>query len=207
MLRGSDEELLLAWRDGSSEAGAALFRNYFRLLHRFFASKISNESVVEDLVQQTFLACVERRSEAASRAGFRAYLLGIARRRLMRFFRGAYRERTAMAAYGPDVDQPAPSPSSALSLRSEVQAVAAAIRRIPIDQQITLELYYQESLPVQEIASILEIAPGTVKSRLARARTALAEAVEALEADPDLVRRTSARLDFWTSEALQSSDD
>ncbi len=195
----SDQELLEAWSRGASQAGTQLYKRHFDLLFRFFSSKITNETLVDDLVQQTFLACLEQRERLSSITGFRAYLLGIARRRLMRFLRGSYREQRALSAYGPCIDDLMPSLGSALSLRTEVQAIAAAIRRIPVDLQIPLELYYHESLRIQEIAEILQVAPGTIKSRLSRARSALARAVEQLQAEPALLRSTAGRLEFWTT--------
>lgn len=205
MERSSDQALLEAWAEGSDDAGAKLFERHFDPVFRFFSSKIANESLVDDLVQQTFLACLEHRERLPSVRSFRVYALGVARRRLMRFFRSSYRERRAMDAYGPCADELIASPSSVLSLRSEVQVIATAIRRIPIELQITLELHYHESLRVHEIAQVLEVPAGTVKSRLSRARAALAAAVEQLRAEPDLLRRTTARLEFWTGKLGPSS--
>ncbi len=195
----SNKELLEAWAQGSADAGAALFKQHFDLLFRFFASKVNNETVIDDLVQQTFLACLEHRERLGEVHGFRAYVLGIARRRLMRFIRGSYREQRAMDAYGPCAEDLMPSMGSALSARSEIQAIAIAIRRIPLDFQILLELHYHESMRIQEIAEVLQIPPGTVKSRLSRARDALTQAVEQLQAEPALRHNTTARLEFWTS--------
>ena len=194
----ADEELLATWAAGSMPAGSELFERHFAVLHRFFSSKLTGLALIDDLIQQTFLACLERPPPTDSISQFRAYLLGVARRRLMRFFRSWYRERRALSAFGPSADEVMPSPSSVLRLRTEVQTVAVAMRKIPIDLQIALELYYQESLRVRDIAAVLEIPAGTVKSRLSRGRTELAKAVARLEADPHLLRSTQTRLESWT---------
>ena len=50
-----------------------------------------------------------------------------------------------------------------------------ALRRLPLDLQITIELFYWQELPIADIAAVLEIPVGTVKSRVSRARHALME--------------------------------
>ena len=60
-----------------------------------------------------------------------------------------------------------------------------------------LELHYWETLTTAEMASVLEIPQGTVKWRLTKARTALKEALEGLEADDALREATVTNLDSW----------
>jgi RNA polymerase sigma-70 factor (ECF subfamily) len=56
----------------------------------------------------------------------------------------------------------------------------AALRRLPMDLQLTLELHYWEGLRVHEVAAVHDVAPGTVKSRMARAKEMLREHITAL---------------------------
>jgi RNA polymerase sigma-70 factor (ECF subfamily) len=94
-------------------------------------------------------------------------------------------------------EQLVPSPSSALRARDELELLAAALRRIPIDLQIVVELYYWESMSVNEIAEVVEIPPGTVQSRLARARDVLRREIERLPANEALRRTTLEGFERW----------
>jgi RNA polymerase sigma-70 factor (sigma-E family) len=69
--------------------------------------------------------------------------------------------------------------------------VAQLLTRLPPRQRAAMTLYYLEDLPVRDIATILRCSEGTVKSQLARARTALQKHV----ADPGVGSRTSGRED------------
>ena len=53
----TDEELLRAWSDGDRDAGERLFERHFESVVRFFRNKAAGDH--EDLIQQTFLGCVE----------------------------------------------------------------------------------------------------------------------------------------------------
>jgi DNA-directed RNA polymerase specialized sigma24 family protein len=73
----------------------------------------------------------------------------------------------------------------------------AAMRTIPLDSQIALELFYWEDLGVAEMAAVLAVPVGTVKSRLHRARTQLrAQLAVVGQGDADL-DRTLSLVDDW----------
>jgi RNA polymerase sigma-70 factor (ECF subfamily) len=67
--------------------------------------------------------------------------------------------------------------------QQERALVAEAMRQIPVDFQITLELYYWEQLTGPELAEVLGISPTTVRTRLHRAREALRASLERLRND------------------------
>ena len=72
-----------------------------------------------------------------------------------------------------------------------------ALRAIPIDLQIALELFYWEKLSAPELAEVLEIPEGTVRSRLRRAREALEQRLRALESSPERLASTLSNLEGW----------
>jgi RNA polymerase sigma factor (sigma-70 family) len=61
---------------------------------------------------------------------------------------------------------------------AEVVDMVAALRRLPLRQREVLVLFYVVELPVEEIGRQLRLPVGTVKSRLARGRTALARLLD-----------------------------
>ena len=181
-----DLALLSRWRGGDAAAGNELVRRHFSAVYRFFWNKVPDG--VADLAQQTFLALVEGQARVPDRAGFRAYLLGVARYKLVHHLRGRYRKD---AVFSParvsvlDVQRdPGSSPTHRLAQDEQRELLDRALRSLPLDQQITLELHYWNELSVEEIAAVLERSPGTIKSRLHRARLQLRTRIERLARDP-----------------------
>jgi RNA polymerase sigma factor (sigma-70 family) len=193
-----DFALLAAWRDGDASAGAALVRRHTPSLHRFFASKAPD--AVEDLVQATFMACVESRDRFRHGSAFRTFVLAIGRKILLKHYRKRMRHAKAMAIEGVSAETIAPSPSLGAALREEVRVLLGALRRIPIDHQTAIELFYWEGLSVDEVAEVLEVAPGTIKSRLSRAREALRQEILAGVGPPPLLCSTAEELERWAHE-------
>jgi RNA polymerase sigma-70 factor (ECF subfamily) len=193
----SDVELLTLWRAGDERAGNALVRRHFAALYRFFRNKVDESP--KDLMQRTFLTCVEVLDRVPDDISFRTYLLGIARNKLLHHWRGQERQRRAMrTAASLDRDVPG-SPSWAVALAQEQRLLLRALRRLPLDLQITLELFYWEELAVGEIARVVDIPAGTVKSRLHRARELLRESIVELAESEDLRRTTVEGLDGWVT--------
>lgn len=204
----SDQELLLAWRDGNEDAGNALVRRHFPVVFRFFRSKIAEG--VEDLAQRTFLGCVESADAYRGDASFRAFVLGIARKQLLLHFRTRYRREAVFDPATLSLQDVAPpsggSPSALIAARDEERLLVAALRRLPVDFQIAVELFYWEELPIAEIAQVLEVATGTVKSRLGRARDMLRRHVADLASSDALAIATTDGLDRWAKSLRRRFD-
>jgi RNA polymerase sigma-70 factor (ECF subfamily) len=194
-----DFELLAAWQAGDQQAGNRLVRRHFSSLYRFFRTKL--EDGVEDLTQQTLLALVEGRDRFREDGSFRAYLFGIARRQLMMALRSRYRSRkvfspaeTSIRELGGESDA---SPSQVVAAHWEQRLLLAALRSIPVDHQIVVELHYWEGMTVAEIADVIEVPSGTVKSRLSRARDALQKRIDKLARHQKLDAPTGDDLGRW----------
>ncbi len=193
MAADDDASLLLAWREGDNGAGRALVARHFAAVYRFFANKLGGD--VDDLVQQTFLACVEGRDRLRDASGFRGYLFGVARNHLMRHFR----DRPSPHA--------APCPESLAALHESVAEAIAdkreqrlllrALRRLPLDLQIAVELAYFEDLSDREVAEVLEMPVGTFKSRLRKARQLLGAQMAEIADSRELLESTTNGLDGW----------
>jgi RNA polymerase sigma factor (sigma-70 family) len=174
MSEPSDLELFALWRAGDNCAGSALIKRHFAALHRFFATKARGHE--EDLIQTTFVACVEARDAFRQEASFRTYLFSLARLQLFTHYRKLYRTSdidfttTSIHDFGT-------SPSAALLRREERELLEQALQQVPLDQQIALELKYWEDLAAPDIATVLGIPENTVYSRLQRAKCHLREAL------------------------------
>jgi RNA polymerase sigma-70 factor (ECF subfamily) len=192
----TDRELLDAWRGGDAAAGSELFDRHFAELYRFFSNKV--EDGIDDLIQQTFLACVESRDRFRGGSSFRTYLFTIARHELYAHWRKR-RDRATVDLGEVSVQDLATSPSGVLVKHAEQKLLLRALRAIPLDLQIALELHYWEELSGPELAEVLEIPEGTVRSRLRRAREALeAKLTELADAtDPGTLTSSLSGLDKW----------
>ena len=188
----ADADLLDAWRGGDEEAGRALVQRHFGAVYRFFANKVGRD--VDDLVQQTFLAVVEGRDRVTQ--GFRPYLFGVARNRLMRHFRDRGPIKDESIA---DLHATMTSVAESLARKREQRLLLKALRQLPLPLQTAVELAYWEGLTDREVAQILEMPPGTLKSRLRKARGLLADAMQTLAASPQELASTTSNLDEWVS--------
>jgi RNA polymerase sigma factor (sigma-70 family) len=187
-----DADLLLAWRAGDIAAGQQLMRRYIPTLHRFFRFKV--RGAIEDMVQRTLLRCVEARDEIRQQASFRAYLLAIARNELYGHFRSMRGVELASIGLSSlhDLD---PSPSEIVARREETRLLLEALRRVPLDVRLALELHYWERCTNAEIAEVLATPIGTVKTRIRRGRSLLRSAIESLGAAGPVVLATLSSFD------------
>ena len=188
----SDEHLLAAWRAGDRGAGERLFERYYEPVARFFLNKTD---AGPELIQQTFLACVEGAAGFRGAGSFRSYLFAIAYRQLCRHYRDRKGDRIDLAEVS--VAAMEPSPSQVMIEGEELKLLLAGLRRIPVDCQVALELLYWEQLTTVEMAAVLEIPEGTVKSRLRRGRALLRAAIEALASSPELAGSTLLGIETW----------
>ncbi|MEM6992960.1 MAG: sigma-70 family RNA polymerase sigma factor [Myxococcota bacterium] len=188
-----DAALLDAWRAGQTEAGQALLARHFSRLYMFFANKISGDP--SDLVQRTMLGCVEGRDRVRDGSSFAAYLLRVARNQLYIHYKGRMAEQRRGASDASVADL-SPTPSTLLVGKREQRRLLHALRHIPLELQIILELFYWEEMTMAEMSDVLGVPVGTAKSRLRRAREALAERLERDEAE-SLRKTTMDDVDRW----------
>ncbi len=190
-----DEALYAAWRAGDSKAGAELFERHYPAIARFFRNKVDADAA--DLIQKTFLACLESKEKNRGDSSFRTYLFAVAHNVLYKHFRGKVREGARLDFGLTSVHDLQPTAASLLARRREERLLLQGLRRLPLDHQVLLELYFWEKMPAREIAEILATAEGTVRTRLRRAKQLLEEAMTALAGDDAEVRDTLSNLDAW----------
>jgi RNA polymerase sigma-70 factor (ECF subfamily) len=191
----SDLELLTAWKGGDKVAGSELCGRHFDTLFRFFSSK-THPNDVSDLVQKTLLAAVESIAGYRAEASIKSYLLGIARLQLFQHWKRRARDEVLDPGVS-SVHDFDPSPSTLAAAREEQRLVLDALRMIPMDLQIALELHFWEEMSGSEIATVLEIPEGTVRSRLRRGLEALREALRELSSSERLLQSTLDDLATW----------
>ena len=196
-----DVELLEQWRQGDLAAGEILFERYYDPVARFFRSRVSGD--IADLVQETFVACVEGRDRLQEGASFRPYIFSVANNVLCQHLRSKYRGDDLVDFDEVSVEDLAPGPISQITRRREQHILLAALRRIPINDQLLLELRYWEQIKTEDIARGMGLAHGTVRSRLAHARKRLEEAMAALAGSSELLESTMANFEEWARQCRE----
>jgi RNA polymerase sigma-70 factor (ECF subfamily) len=169
-----DELLVLRCQSGEPEALDVLVSRWQHRLWRLAARMTGDRDAARDLAQDSWLAIVRGLRRLDDPAGFRAWAYRIVtnkcvdwiRRRAVR--RGAAAELQDVA--NAEIDNRRPP---ALEGADEVARMRAALRRLPSNQRMILSLHYLDGLSVLEIAAVLDVPAGTVKSRLHRAREEL----------------------------------
>jgi RNA polymerase sigma factor (sigma-70 family) len=193
-----DEDLLAAWREGDKSAGKELYARYFPIVYRFFRSKIGDET--EDLVQRTFLACTTHRTRLKEPSNFRAFILVVARNELATHLRRRYRAGEQIDPAVVSLADLGATPSELIGNREEHRLLLLALRRIPLAMQEILELHYFEKLTGPELAEMLDVPEGTVRSRLRRGLEALRAEVERLTSSPELIESTLGSITAWAED-------
>jgi RNA polymerase sigma factor (sigma-70 family) len=190
-----DFALLEAWRAGDESSGQRLFGRHLDTLYRFFHNKTSGD--IDDLVQETMMACLKSQEAFEQRSSFKSYLLGIARFRLYEHYRSAARDGARLEFDTVTLHDLDPTPSRHVADRAEEQLLLTALRHLPINAQIALELTYWEDMPAPAVAEVLGIPVDTVYSRLRRAKEMLKEKLERLARTREQLEWTQTDLQVW----------
>lgn len=175
----SDEELLSRYRDaGQEEDFNTLVHRYERELYRYLVRYLGDSALADDVFQNTFLQIHLKRGLYESGRPVRPWLYSIATHQAIDALRKAGRQATIsldQRVEGGDSDpgalvdllvSDAPDPLAELQGEERRDWVRASIARLPETLRQTLILAYFQNLKYREIAEILKIPVGTVKSRL-----------------------------------------
>lgn len=193
-----DVELLNRWRGGDSLAGSELFNRHFAAINRFFRNKVSDG--LEDLVQQTFMALVEGRERFRCDSSVRTYLFGVANNLLREHYRARRRDPDALDTSRSSAVDEGAGPSTFVGKQREVRLLYEGLRRIPLDSQIVLELYYWEEMSASQTAEVLGVPEGTVRGRVRRAKQLLREQLAELADSPEELETTVGNLERWAAD-------
>lgn len=201
----TDIELLDAWKANDQRAGAALFKRYYENIARFFGYRVGPDC--DDLVQETFLGLLTRYEHFRGDSSFRCYLFGIARNQLLQYIRDRVRDRERFDPGETSLAAMDPSPTLLLRVKDDQKLLLAALRRLPIDVQIMLELHYWEKMKIKDIARVLEKNENTVKIQMKRGREKLDAEMEALAESKAQLQTTISGLSKWAAQLREELND
>lgn len=174
-----DRELVLRWRRGDASAFAALIRRHERRVFRLLLRMLGSREEAEDAAQETFLNLHRQGHRFRGDALFSTFVYRVAanaalnRQRTLR--RRAAREAGLALQQQTGVELPAAplDPEHAAVDREQRAHVQAALLTLSPRLRLPIVLYDLEGLPYPEIAKLLDLPEGTVKSRIHRARDRL----------------------------------
>lgn len=169
-----DEELLARHIAGDARAFDTLVSRYANGLYAFFQRLVGSSAAADDLVQETFLQVHLSAATFDPSRTFRPWLYTVAANKGRDFIRNRGRRATVSLdrgsddenTGGPAIESDELQPETQVAGEDQAEAVRRIVDRMPEHLRMILTLGYFERLPYGEIAEILDIPVGTVKSRL-----------------------------------------
>lgn len=169
----TDEHLLYQAQQGNEDCFLVLFERHRNIVFRL-AYRLTDEHAAEDITQDCLLGLIDRASHFdPAKGSLRTYLYG-AVRNLARKHYWLHHGDVELDDESEDPLFAAEPAAARLLLQQEAsELIRQAIAALPLAQREALVLFQYEELPLDEIAKILAVDAGTVKSRLHRARKRL----------------------------------
>lgn len=177
LIPASDESLWQASARGDERAFSELYERHVGTIYNYLFRRLADWSEAEDLTAVVFLEAFRRRREVVIVEGkLLPWLYGMATNVLRNRRRALWRHRHLVAQLA---SQPGTKAVPDLAIRAEaarqMRSVLKHIAKLPRSQQDVIALCVWSDLSYAEAAAALGVPIGTVRSRLSRARAALAE--------------------------------
>lgn len=171
-----DERVVVRCQLGERAAFVELVHRWHYPLWSFVHRMTGDPARSDDLVQEIWLRVVRGLPRLDVPDRFPAWLFTLARRAMTDELRQAYRRVSTDPLAGDEDAQPPPGTDGVASLLDRLEIEDALAALAPHDRE-AVALFHLADLPVAEVAEILAVPPGTVKSRLHRARQQLSTAL------------------------------
>ena len=166
-----DELLVLMAQDGEAAAWDELVDRWQKPLWRHACRLTGRAEAAWDVMQEAWLGMVRGLAKLDDPRGFRAWAYRITTRRAVDWVRGRQRDRRGQEIVQ-SAQPPADTPDEAAAIDSAAD-VRAALGKIDLMHRVVLMLFYLDELGINDIAAVLNIPAGTVKSRLHHGRDEL----------------------------------
>lgn len=174
----TDGQLLDHARDGDGDSFRILVERYQGPLIGYLTRMVGCPLKAEDFAQEAFLRIYSRAHRYQEQGQFKSYLYRTATN-LVRSSIRKQKTREALSALIPAAPESAPAEQDRRIRRQELgEQIRRAIARLPLKFREPLVLYEVEEWPYRQIAEHLGCRPGTVKSRIHRARGLVREELE-----------------------------
>jgi RNA polymerase sigma-70 factor, ECF subfamily len=172
-----DVQLLGRIGQGDEDAMAAFYREHGRVVLAQVLLVTGDRVLAEEIVQDSMLAVWRGAGAFRGESSARSWVIAIARRQTRDRLRGR-RLRVVDDAFLAEQPSPGPGPEVLALDRADLAEVMDAIRELASPHREVLGLVFGSGLSLPEVAGVLDIPVGTVKSRLTAARTALSRILD-----------------------------
>lgn len=163
-----DNALLVAVAAGDRRALEELYLSYHRRLARFLSRFTPRYENIEEIINDTFMVVWQNAKDFRNASQVSTWIIGIAYRTALKSFR---RQKNH---HGSQNIEDHPEQTVDPTFDTEVSDwLGHGLRRLPVEQRLTLELAYHMGHSLEEIAIITECPVGTVKARMFHAREKL----------------------------------
>ncbi|MFD9888731.1 RNA polymerase sigma factor [Amycolatopsis sp. NPDC059027] len=179
----SDEALLAAVAGGEQDALRALYDRHATAMLRLVRRMTSQAGVAEEILQEAWLAIWRSAGSFRGDSSARGWLFGVAKRQAHNHLRKAVLPVVELEEAGA-VPDPAGDVETAVFARAARAELAAGIRDLPEHLREVLLLVLVDDMAYPDVAAVLDIPVGTVKSRMSHARKRLAAALATATANP-----------------------
>lgn len=171
----TDEQLLARVGDGDERALAALYARYGSIVFGFVLARVSDRGVAEEVSGDVWLGCW--RSARAFRGDSRVltWLLGIAKRQVYVHTRRKQLPQVPLDEEAYALPTNDPNPAELIISAAATRALLDSFDALPAELMEVVRLAWVHELSYDDIASVVGVPVGTVKSRISRARRVLQE--------------------------------
>lgn len=186
----SDLDLVQRVKNGDREAFNLLILKYQRKVSRLVARLVRNPDEADDVVQEAFIKAYRALPQFRGDSAFYTWLYRIAVNTAKNYLASQGRRPRTVGDMSSDeegesfdvedVVEDNNTPDAVLHSRQVAEAVNQAIERLPEDLRMAVTLREIEGLSYEEIAQAMDCPIGTVRSRIFRAREAIAQALRPL---------------------------
>lgn len=176
------EELLERARNGDDEAFSLLIENYEKYVYNVILRIVEEKEEAKDIAQETFIKAYMSIKTFRKDSSFRTWIYRIAVNTAMDYLRKKVRSEVNLVTAAEDELEikSFQTPEEVIEQKLTVEMVRREISKLPVDYKIALILRDIEGMNYEEIASILKVNLGTVKSRIWRTRNLLRERIKSL---------------------------
>ena len=173
-----DLELLEALRRGDAKAFETFVLTYQHRVYSISLRMLGNRSEAEEIAQEVFLRVYRSIGEFRGDSKLSTWLYTITSRLCLNRLKAGNPRRRAGESVLDKIADGRPNPDARLLEAERESAVHQAIQELDDDRRIVVVLRDLHGLSYDEIASALDLDPGTVRSRLHRARMELRQRLE-----------------------------
>lgn len=164
-MTGSDKDMMQLVKEGSSEAMAILYDRYASRMLAFFYNHLQDQNLSQDLTQELFIKVIDNAHRYEAKYAFSTWVYTMAYNMIKNKFRDVSRRQNNFEGFMKDSEL-GPSSEPEDDYQKYLPIIDKAIHHLKPKLKTVFILRYKEEKSIKDIAEILRISEGTVKSRL-----------------------------------------